>query len=266
MRSTVAATIALILALAATTASAGVVISQDVVVTDNLGQQHKSEQTVMLQGNKQKEVAADRVIITDLDAGKVFVLIAANKTFGEVELPPVSRVAVLLARRDPYVDYKKSAGTDKVAGYDCQNYAGTTNVGRIKIDVTECVASAAAGAKEYAGFRKTLAEKLKNSPLETKGEIPDGIPVSSTVTSSFIPFPIPRGYPPEQAKKIAEADAKAKPEVKSIKVRKIEVKNLPPDTFMVPADYKKLVPANPVAGKSGALKNSGAAAASPGSH
>ena len=84
-----------------------------------------------------------------------------------------------------------------------------------------------------------MADKLKGSPWEIKGEIPDGIPVSSTVTTAFIPFRIPASMPPEQAAQIREKDAKAKPLIRQMKVTKIEVKDLPADTFAKPADYKQ---------------------------
>ena len=58
---------------AATTASAGIVISEKLTVTDPNGA-HKSERTVMLQGNKEKVIRPDRQLIFDLDAGKIVVL------------------------------------------------------------------------------------------------------------------------------------------------------------------------------------------------
>jgi len=248
MRSTVAAGAGLLLAIAATTASAGVVISQDVVDTDLAGKQHKSEVTVMLQGNKQKIVLPARAIITDLDAGKVIVLIPGSKGSASFPLPPPPRIAMLLSRFGMFVGYQKASGGGKVAGYECQNYTGSDNEGRLKIDATACVASAAAGAAEYTAFGKGLAAKLKGSHVEIKGDVPDGVPVSSTLTIGSIPPPIPKGFPPEQAAKVKESEAKLKPVLRSAKVTKIEVKDLPADTFMVPADYNASAPGKPAAG------------------
>jgi len=258
MRSTVAATAAIILAMAATTASAGVVISQDVVDTDNAGKQHKSEQTIMLQGNKEKLILPERAIITDLDAGKMYVLIPTAKRAAELPFPPPERVAMIMARMGMFVGFQKTTGGGKVAEYDCQNYAGSENVGRMKIDATECVASAAAGAAEFVAFRKGLAVKLKNSTFAPKGDVPDGIPVASTLSIGFIPFAIPDGYPAAQAARIKASEAKARPDVRSVKVTKIQVKDLPADTFAVPAEYK-----TQVAPKKPAAASKPAAAASP---
>jgi hypothetical protein len=238
MKYTVAATAAIVLALAATTASAGVVISQDVVVSNQAGER-KFQQTVMLQGNKQKVITPERAFITDLDAGKIIILLTSAKKSGEVPFPPTGVVATVMSRQGLFIGFEKGSGTDKVAGYDCQNYAGVEHKGHLDLKVNECVASAAAGAREYVGFKKTMAEKIKNTQMASTGDIPDGIPVSSTVTASLIPFPIPSGFTPEQAAKVKEENAKVKPEITTMTVTKIEVKDLPADTFTVPADYAK---------------------------
>ena len=237
MRFTVAATTAIVLALAATTASAGVVIYQEVVTSGERGE-HKSGQTVMIQGNKQKVVTEEREFITDLDAGKTFILIPSNKRVAEMPFPPSGVLAMVMTRQGNFVGFEKASGTNKVAGYDCQNYSGAQLSGHIDVKATECVASAAAGARDYAEFRKAMMKKIEHTPLASKGEIPDGIPVSSTVTSKLTPFAIPPGFSPEQAAKIKEAQARAKPDVTTTTVTKIEVRDLPVATFAVPADYK----------------------------
>jgi hypothetical protein len=238
MRSTVAAATAFAVAMAATTATAGVVISENVVRSDQTGT-HKSEQTVIYQGNKKRVVTKDRVIITNLDDGEMYVLAPEKKAAAYIVLPPTGVVLAMLSKEGMSVELKKAAGTHKVAGYECQEYAGTQRVGHYNIEVAECVASAAPGAQEYMGFTKALAAKLKGTPLEPKGEIPDGLPVSSTVTSTLIPFPIPRDFPPDLAAKVKESNAKMKPEITRTTVTKIEVKEIAADQFILPAEYKK---------------------------
>jgi hypothetical protein len=239
MRFTVAAAAALtLIAMAATTAPAGVVITQDVAVTNPAGEK-KTQQTVMIQGNKQKVITPERVYITDLDAGKLYILLLAKKIYAQLEVPPTGSPAAILGADGLFLQYEKGSGTGKEGGYDCQNYASAQTLGRLKVQATECVASAAPGAQEFVAFKKALAEQLKKSPLESKGETPDGIPMSSTLTVSSIPFAIPDGFPPEQAAKIKETDAKRKPTIKKTKVTKIEVKDLPAATFVVPSDFAK---------------------------
>lgn len=248
MRFKVAAAIALMVAMAATTAAAGVIVSQDVVVSNQAGTK-KSEQTVMLQGNKRKVITSDRIFITDLDLGRMFVLVPGTNKAGDVPFPPTGEVLASLAQQGISVELKKGTGTHKVAGYDCQDYAGSQRLSHYNIDVAECVASAAAGAQEYVAFTTAMNAKLKGTPLQPKGEVPGGIPVSSTVTSTLIPFPIPRNFPPELAAKVRADNAKAKPVVTRTAVTKIQVKDIPASEFVVPARYLKSASRRPVSAK-----------------
>jgi hypothetical protein len=100
------------------------------------------------------------------------------------------------------------------------------------------VASDAPGAKEFVEFQKAMADKLKRTPLKHKGDIPDGIPVSSTAAITVTLAGVPRGMAPEQAAKLKAQLEKLKPTTSSTTVSKIEVKDLPADTFVVPAGYK----------------------------
>jgi hypothetical protein len=238
MRSKVAAAIALSVAMAATTASAGVVISEDVVVSNSAGT-HATKQTVIIQGNKQKVIGDDRTIITDLDAPKISVINPAHKSYGDLPFPPAGVVQTIVAKDGISVELKKAAGTHKVAGYDCQDYAGTQRLGHYNLEVAECVAGAAPGAKEFVAYTKAMAAKLKGTPIEPKGEVPDGIPVSSTVTVTLIPYPIPKNFPPNLAAQVKAEQAKAKPEVKRTTVTKIQVKDIAADELVVPAEYMK---------------------------
>lgn len=240
MRSKVAAAIALSVAMAATTASAGVVISEDVVVSNQAGT-HTTRQTVMIQGNKQRVTGGDRIFITDLDFPKISVLNPERKSYGDLLFPLTGVVQAIMAKDGISVELKKAAGTHKVAGYDCQDYAGTQRLGHYNIELTECVAGAAPGAKEFVAYTKAMAAKLKGMAIEPKGEVPDGIPVSSTATVTLIQYPIPKSFPPDLAAKVKAAQAKSKPEVKRTTVTKIQVKDIPADEFVVPAEYVKPV-------------------------
>jgi hypothetical protein len=238
MKSTVAAAATLAFALAATTASAGVVISQKVVITDQLGE-HKSEQTMLVQGTKRKVISGESEILTDLDAGKVYFIRPKDKQYVEVGFPPTGMFARMMARQGISVGFTKGDATHKVAGYTCQEYAGAAPVGINTLNMTECVASDAPGAKEFAEFQKAMAEKLKGTGLAPNGDVPDGVPVSSTSTFTAPPFTPPKGMAPEQAKQMEELMAKRKPTVTNTTVSKIEAKDLPADTFILPANYTR---------------------------
>ena len=161
MKSTVAAAGAIVLALAATTASAGVVITQE-VTESNQPAGHKTEQTVMIQGHKQKLVVGEREYITDLDAGKMYYVLAQKKAYMELPFPPISGPERMIARPELVVGLKKTARMDKVAGYDCQDYTNVVPAAQSSLRLTQCVASGAPGAKEFADYQKALADKIKS--------------------------------------------------------------------------------------------------------
>ena len=114
MKFTLTAAVAGALAIAATTASAGVVISQEVVNTSQAGKR-SAMQTVMVQGRKQKIVQSNRETIIDLDAGVIYTLSPAIKHFVKTPLPPKGMMAAVMAREGVGVGYEKAAGTHKEA-------------------------------------------------------------------------------------------------------------------------------------------------------
>jgi len=95
MKFTLTAAVAGALAIAATTASAGVVISQEVVNTSQAGKR-SAMQTVMVQGRKQKLVQSNRETIIDLDAGVIYTLSPATKHFVKTPMPPKGMMAAVM--------------------------------------------------------------------------------------------------------------------------------------------------------------------------
>jgi hypothetical protein len=238
MKFTLTAAVAGALAMAAATASAGVVISQEVVNTSQAGKR-SAIQTVMIEGRKQKIVRSNRETITDLDAGVMYSLNPGMKNFIKTVLPPKGMMAAVMAREGVGVGYEKAAGTDKAAGYACQDYAGSGTAMDSKLEVTLCAASEAPGAKEYVDFQKALSDKLKGSKLERKGEVPYGIPVKSTTVYTQVPRPLPPQFDPKVAAQYEAhiAAANRNPPTTVTTVTKIEVKDLPADTFVVPKEF-----------------------------
>ena len=237
MKFSVAAATAIALAIAATTASAGVVITRKVERKDQRGE-HKFEQTVMIQGHKQKVIGEDRIVIIDLDAGKVSIMRPSNKLFGEGKFPPVGMFAAVLGREGMTVGFGKAGATHKEHGYACQDYAGSASFAHADVSINECVASGAPGAKEFTEFQQAMADKLKGTALHMTGEVPDGIPVSSKTSIRQMAFAATGGVAPKVLADI-QAENDKHIAVVETKTSKIEVKDLPPATFVVPADYVK---------------------------
>ncbi|MGB8682646.1 MAG: hypothetical protein WCD12_07165 [Candidatus Binatus sp.] len=247
MKSTVAAAGAIVLALAATTASAGVVITQE-VTESNQPAGHKTEQTVMIQGHKQKLVVGEREYITDLDAGKMYYVLAQKKAYMELPFPPISGPERMIARPELVVGLKKTARMDKVAGYDCQDYTNVVPAAQSSLRLTQCVASGAPGAKEFADYQKALADKIKS--MAPEGDPIDGIPVLSISARFVNKIKLSAKMPPDIAAKMEAAMDKIKPFVVTTTVTNIEVKDLPADTFVVPKGYvESQVPAVGLPGK-----------------
>lgn len=236
MKSIVAAVTAIVLAIAATTASAGVVITQD-VTESNQPAGHKTEQTIMIQGHMQKLVEGDRVYITDLDAGRLYFILPAKKAYMNVPFPPITGPQRMIARHELPIGLKKTPRTDKVAGYACQDYTTVTLAAQGTVRVTQCVASEAPGAKEFVEYQKTMAAKLKHTVMALGEDVPDGIPVL-TIAARFVNrFTGSINMAPEIVAKMKAETDKIKPYVVTAKVTKIEQKDLPADTFVVPKDY-----------------------------
>ncbi len=239
MKFTVAAAAVIALALAATTASAGVVISEKVDL-DRQGVKSKTRQTVMIQGHKKKVITDEDETVTDLDAGTMYIIKPKYKEFFKVDLPPTGVYAMKMVWDGASVGLNKAPGAPhKVGGYTCQDYAGSAHIVHFDLNVIKCVASDAPGAKEFVEFQKAQAEKFKGTILAPKGEIPDGIPVASITKQVEHPWNPPPNVPPQVVANIKASQASFKPIVRGTAVTRIEVKDLPADTFAVPAGYSK---------------------------
>jgi hypothetical protein len=236
LKSGLAAVIALALATSAAAVSAGVVISQDVVVSNNTAEPTTNHQTVMIQGHKQAVITSKREFLTDLDAGTTSVINTDTRRYFEV---PVGMSAARMVWEGAFIQLKNTGATDKVAGYACQDNAGSAIIARQNLKLTKCVASDAPGAGEFVEFQKAQAAMLKRSPTAPKLEILDGIPLSSSITRTTMPFVPPPGFPPDQAARLNAGLARYKPIISVTTVSKIEVKDLAADVFAVPAGYIK---------------------------
>lgn len=235
MKFTVAAATAMTLAIVAATASAGVIVTQDMSRNDQRGER-KTVRIVMVQGHKQKVIKGDQETITDLDAGRIILVRPSTKKYFQGDFPPTSILAASVTQEGLSVGFAKVAKSGKVAGYACQGYLGSASFAHTAVSIAECVAKDAPGAKEFTEFRRLEAQKLKGTPLAPTGEVPDGIPVSSITTLKGIAFSLTGGVSPELLAKI-QADNDKHAIVTGMNVSKIEVKDIPAETFVVPADY-----------------------------
>jgi len=258
------------LAITAIPAAAGVVIQQKQHVTSGTNARD-SEQTISVQGNKQKMVTERHTIITDLDAGKMYVLDPKAKTYFEIAFPPQGQMAAMMASStNAAMNFKKAGSSREIAGFKCADYNGGGHMMAGDYSVKECFSTTAPGAQEFAAFEKNMAEKLKSAGTTgANGEIPGGVPLALDSTMKMGKVSIP-GMAPEQAAKINEMMAKRPPVMTSTVVEKIEAKKLAEADFAVPPDFTKKDlpgPGSSMMMKPGAIKMPPPAGApSPASH
>ncbi len=239
MRKLTALVAGMTLAMTALPAAAGVVITQKQHVTSGTNSRDQ-EQTISVQGNKQKMVTEKHTIITDLDAGKMYVLDPTAKTYIEIEVPPKGPMAAMMAAsRDAAMNFKKTGTTREIAGYKCVDYNGGGHMMQGDYSVKECFSKTAPGAEEFGAFEKKMWDKLKTSgATPPSGEMPGGVPLAMDSTMKMGNVNIP-GMAPEQAAKINEMMAKRPPVVMNQTVEKIESKKLADADFAIPSDFTK---------------------------
>jgi hypothetical protein len=193
-----------------------------------------------VQGNKQKMVTEKHTIITDLDAGKMYVLDPNAKSYFQIDFPPSGQMATMMAAStNAAMNFKKAGSSREIAGYKCTDYNGGGHMMAGDYTVKECFSTSAPGAEEFAAFEQKMADKLKSTGTPTgNGEIPGGVPLALDSTMKMGKVNIP-GMAPEQAAKINEMMAKRPPVTTSTMVEKIETKRLADSDFAVPAGFTK---------------------------
>lgn len=267
MRKLTALVAGMTLAMTALPAAAGVVITQKQHVSSGANSRD-TEQTISVQGDKQKMVTQKRTMIIDLGKGMMFVLDPSTKTYFQMEFPPKGAMAnMMAASRDAAMNFKKAGTTRDIAGYKCTDYDGGGHVMQGDYTVKECFSKSAPGADEFAAFEKQMTDKLNSASASTAtGEVPGGVPLA--MDASMKPGigmvgNIP-GMKPEQLEQIKEAMAKRPPIMTSQVVEKIESKKLAASDFEIPSDYtKKEMPTAP---SPGMMKMAPQAATSPAAH
>jgi hypothetical protein len=269
MRKLTALVAGMTLAMTALPAAAGVVITQKQHVSSGANSRD-TEQTISVQGDKQKMVTQKRTMIIDLGKGMMFVLDPSTKTYFQMDFPPKGAMATMMASsRDAAMNFKKAGTTRDIAGYKCTDYDGGGHVMQGDYTVKECFSTSAPGADEFAAFEKQMTDKLKSASASTaNGEVPGGVPLamdaSMKMGMGMVNIP---GMAPDQAQKIKEMMAKRPPIMTSQTVEKIESKKLAESDFEIPSDYtKKEMPTAPAPGGAMRMAPAPAAAASPVSH
>ena len=220
-------------------AHAGVVVTELEVIDQGNGQPVTRNRTVMIQGNKQKMVTDRAQVVTDLDSGTMYLMNPEKKQYVEIPFPPTGPMAQMMSQRMSTLSFKKSSnGSKTVSGYPCQEYNGAGTMMGNQYSVTGCFSTKAPGARDFDAFQKTMAAKVKGTAMAMQGQVPDGVPMQLDSTTRITNFSMP-GVSPDQAAKMKQMMANRPPVVSKTTVTQIASKNLPADTFTVPADFAK---------------------------
>ena len=138
MRKLTALVAGMTLAMSTLPAAAGVVITQKQHVTAGTNSR-EDEQTISVQGNKQKMVSQRHTIITDLDKGMMYVIDPQQKSYFEIEFPPKGHMAAMMAAStNAAMNFKKAGTTREIAGYKCTDYNGGGHMMAGDYTIKEC--------------------------------------------------------------------------------------------------------------------------------
>jgi len=234
-----AAFAALAIFAASAVVHAGVVVTEQEVIDQGNGQPVTRNRTVMIQGNKQKMVTDRAQVVTDLDNGKMYLINPEKKQYVEMPFPPQGPMAQMMAQRMSTLSFKKTGAASKtISGYSCEQYAGAGSMMGNQYSVNGCFSTKAPGARDFDTFQKTMAAKVKGTAMAMQGEVPDGVPMQLDSTTKITNFSMP-GMSPEQAAKLKTMLANRPPVVSKTTVQQIASKDLPADTFAVPAGFTK---------------------------
>ena len=155
MRKLTALVAGMTLAMTALPAAAGVVITQKQHVASGANSRD-TEQTISVQGDKQKMVTERRTMIIDLGKGAMFVLDPKAKTYFQMDFPPKGAMATMMAAsRDAAMNFKKAGTTRDIAGYKCTDYDGGGHVMQGDYTVKECFSTSAPGRRRVCRVRET---------------------------------------------------------------------------------------------------------------
>jgi hypothetical protein len=252
---------AIVVFVFAATVSAGVIVDEQQIINPPNGNQVVRTRTVMIEGDKQKSIIGngERSVITDLGKGTMTMVDGTHKTYVEFPFPPNGKGASAMpGAMSPTISFKKTGGHAKLIGYSCDEYSGIGTVSGNSVRMSGCFSDSAPGAVDYSNFQREMADKVKGTSMANMGQIPPGVPLRLTITTTMGGGSA-IGTSREQANKPNQM-----PHVEIVTnttVSKISMKNLSPDSFQVPSGYQKQqLP--PMFGGAGA----GARSAPPASH
>jgi hypothetical protein len=211
-------------------AMAGVVIDQQITMSDAQGSSKTVTHTTMIEGNRMKSFSPESTTIMDLDKGTIVRLDAQTKTATEIPLKTFGSFLAL-----GLTGQFKPTGTKKtIAGYSCEEYTHRFSSKSGDVSSTTCISKSAPGAAEASAFYHHMVQKVASGAASKS--LPEGISLADEATVKMKPIDIPN-LPPDVAKKVAEAQAKQAPRTTKSIVTSIKKETVVAGAFDVPSGY-----------------------------
>lgn len=223
---------------ASSVAMAGVVMVQREEMT-GAGHNSKVERTIMIEGNKERMTSGNRVVITDLDKGVIYIIDPQHKAYVEMQFPP-KHTGMTRKRAFHGAAFKKTGKTRVIAGHKCEEYRSSGKFEMGEYTVNECISSKVPGAADFIAFEKKMKEKLKGSAFDTSEgrKAPEGVPLAQDAVTRVTNFKFPN-MTAKEAEKLKK-ELQGHPPIESkVEVVKISEEKLPASAFEIPAGFKK---------------------------
>jgi hypothetical protein len=213
---------------AQTSLFAGVVMSEVAVASGPI-QNGTENQTVYVQGNKQKIDMHDIQTIADLDKGRLYIVDKTRRNYVEM---PIGSLAELTPRQDDSdsktVVLKRTGARRVIAENHCDEYRGNASNSEVHLTVSACVSTLAPGANEIVKFDRKMVSEVQGPQAGKSNEALTGMVLEKqSVINLRVPAATRKGY--ETALLVTKT-----------RVNDIKVKELPAQTFMPPKGYSKV--------------------------
>jgi hypothetical protein len=221
------------LILIATPVFAGVVLSET-EVRNGVGGPATFHKTIYVQGKKQKIDTGKTETIIDLDGGHLYVVDPGRRSY--VQLPfPAARDQDPGAPRLKVnsITLNKTGRKRSIEGYPCDEYKGVNRASRIDVIISQCISTAAPGAREVAAFQHALSSTLAGSKTE-KSRDNSAENASGTIALAQKSMIKPRNLTLSDGSRPSLL-------MTQTQVKNIRVTELPPSTFEPPAGFHKIV-------------------------
>lgn len=209
-------------------ALAGVVMAETSFAAGGSGSVAHNE-TIYVQGNKQRIEQEGIAQVTDLDTNLVYIIDKIHRVFAEIPLQALSSDQPENLYSEPILT--ETPKTQVVAKYPCHEYRAVDGNRSEHATISACVSTNVPAARELAEFDRNMIARLggQQSAEKSTRSQSAGLVLKKQSILSFSALNQSRGNTHQTTSLVAET-----------RVDKILSTTLPPETFQPPTGYKKV--------------------------